>query len=325
MALLARLTRNLALAIPIAMLLGLGFGLVAPTAWLHHLIVPLTLLMVYPMMVGLQPRQLLQIHDLRAQWMAQAINFGVIPFVAFGIGRLWFADQPWLALGLLLTALLPTSGMTIAWTGFAGGNVPAAIRMTVIGLIAGSIATPFYLQWLMGAAIPVDLAAVFLQIALVVLLPMVLGQITREILVRRCGPEGFRRDWAPRFPPLSTLGVLGIVFVALALKGSDLVARPAMLVDVLVPLLALYVFNYAIGILIGRWALPRGDAIALVYGTVMRNLSIALALAMNAFGRNGMDAALLIAVAYVVQVQSAAWSVRFGHLFGTAPPGPAGR
>ena len=33
---------------------------------------------------------------------AQAINFAVIPFVAFGLGKIFFADQPWYALGLLL-------------------------------------------------------------------------------------------------------------------------------------------------------------------------------------------------------------------------------
>jgi predicted Na+-dependent transporter len=56
--------------------------------------------------------------------------------------------------------------------------------------------------------------------------------------------------------------------------------------------------------------LPRGDAIALVYGTVMRNLSIVLAVAINAFGAAGSDAALVIAIAYIIQVQSAAWYVK---------------
>ncbi len=51
----------------------------------------------------------------------------------------------------------------------------------------------------------------------------------------------------------------------------------------------------------------RGNGIALVYGTVMRNLSIALAIAINAFGEAGANAALVIAMAYVIQVQSAAW------------------
>ena len=69
-----------------------------------------------------------------------------------------------------------------------------------------------------------------------------------------------------------------------------------------------------------RSLLPRGDAIALVYGTVMRNLSIALALAMNVFGGQSAGAALVIALAYILQVQSAAWYVKLGdRFFGPKP------
>lgn len=320
MKLLSRITGNLTVAIPVAMLLGLGYGLIAPTAWLRTLIVPLTLLMVYPMMVNLKLRTLLVGGDGKAQLLAQAINFAVIPFVAFALGRLWFPEQPYFALGLLLASLLPTSGMTIAWTGFAKGNLPAAIKMTVVGLILGSLLTPLYVQWLMGATVAVDLFEIFLQIVLVVFLPMLAGQLTQAHLLRRHGQQAFQLHWAPRFPPLSTLGVLGIVFVALALKGTTLLAHPEMLLDILLPLFVLYLFNYAFSTFVARRLLPRGDAIALVYGTVMRNLSIALALAMNAFGAAGEDAALLIAVAYVIQVQSAAWYVKFGdRFFGPKP------
>ena len=42
----------------------------------------------------------------------------------------------------------------------------------------------------------------------------------------------------------------------------------------------------------------------------MRNLSIALAIALGVFGTEGAEAALLIALAYVVQVQAAAWYVK---------------
>ena len=187
LALLTRINKNLVFAIPVAMVLGFGFGLVAPVAWLKSLIVPLTFLMVYPMMVNLKLQKVLEGGDLKAQALAQAINFAVIPFVAFALGRLWFPEQPYFALGLLLASLLPTSGMTIAWTGFAKGNLPAAIKMTVVGLILGSLLTPFYVQWLMGATVAVDLFAVFLQIVLVVFLPMLAGQLTQAYLLRRHG------------------------------------------------------------------------------------------------------------------------------------------
>ena len=66
---------------------------------------------------------------------------------------------------------------------------------------------------------------------------------------------------------------------------------------------------------------PRGDAIAMVFGVVMRDLSIALAIAMTAFGKQGLTIALLIALAYVIQIQSAVWYVRFVEkIFGPECP-----
>ncbi|MBG0791609.1 MAG: arsenic resistance protein [Desulfovibrionaceae bacterium] len=309
--LLRTITKNLIVAIPVMMTAGFLYGLYGPTAWLKSMIVPFTFLMVYPMMVTLKVKSVFEGGDGRAQILTQLINFGVIPFLAAGAGLLFFADRPYMALGLLLAGLVPTSGMTISWTGFAKGNMSAAIKMTVIGLVLGSLATPVYVQSLMGAAIEMSLAAVFRQIVFIVFLPMALGYATQRLLVRRYGMAAFKKDIGPKFPPLSTLGVLGIVFVALALKARTIAAAPGMLVDILIPLLLLYGINFALSTVAGKWLLPRGDAIALVYGSVMRNLSIALAIAINAFGERGSDAALVIAMAYIVQVQSAAWYVRF--------------
>lgn len=314
---LSVISKNFIFAIPVMLLLGFAYGLLAPTAWLKSLIIPLTFLMVYPMMVSLKLAKVLEGGDGKAQILSQLINFGIIPFVAYGIGRFFFPGQPYYAVGLLFAALLPTSGMTISWTGFAGGNLGAAVKMTVLGLILGSLATPFYVQWLIGAEVPVDLLAVFRQIVVIVFLPMIAGHLTQGYLIKKHGQKAFQSEWAPRFPPFSTLGVLGIVFVAIALKAEELAARPEELLNLILPLLLLYLVNYALSTLIARLMLPRGDAIALVYGTVMRNLSIALALAMNAFGAGSSDAALVITLAYIIQVQSAAWYVRLtDRIFG---------
>jgi len=56
------------------------------------------------------------------------------------------------------------------------------------------------------------------------------------------------------------------------------------------------------------------------YGTVMRNLSIARAIAINAFGTQGANAALVIAISYIIQVQSAAWYVKFTDTIFGPPP-----
>lgn len=318
---LAFLQQRLTIAIPVMLALGFIFGVQVDASPLQFLVLPFTFLMVYPMMVNLRLQELTHLSDLPLQGVTQGINFLVIPFLAFGLGLWFFPDQPWLALGLLLAGLVPTSGMTISWTGMAGGNVPAAIRMTVVGLLLGALATPFYVDVLMGATLEVDLLRILLQIGVIVLLPLVLGQLTRIVLIRRVGTDAYRAHWAPRFPLLSTLGVLGIVFIAMALNAEALLAEPEMLLWILVPLILLYLVTFALSTVVGRLLFARGDAIALVYGTVMRNLSIALAVAMNAFGSEGATAALVIALGFVIQVQAGAWYVRLGNaVFG--PPEP---
>ena len=317
--LLAKLNKNLLLAIPTMMLAGFAFGIIVDAGFMKALIIPFTFLMVYPMMVTLKLKKVLEGGDGKAQLLTQLINFAVIPFIAYGLGRLFFFHQPYMALGLLLAALVPTSGMTISWTGFAKGNLEAAVKMTVVGLILGSLATPFYVQWLLGAHVTVDTLAVMKQIAVIVFLPMLAGYTTQQLLVKRYTPKVFQERWAPRFPGLSTIGVLGIVFIATALKARAIVAAPEALVQIAVPLMLLYGINYLLSTVAGKLFLRRGDAIALVYGTVMRNLSIALAVAMNAFGTPGSDAALVICLAYIIQVQSAAWYVKItDRVFGTA-------
>jgi len=223
--------------------------------------------------------------------------------------------------GMILAGLFPTSGMTISWTGFAGGNVTAAVKMTVIGLIAASLLAPVYLLVLAGKVVEVDFLEVLRTVVFVVGIPLIAGTLTRSGLVRRFGQQRYKARIAPLFPGLSTVGVLVIVFVAIALKAKMIAADPALVLRILVPLLVFYALNYVIATVAGRRLLDRGDAIAVVYGTVMRNLSIALGIAMAAFGA---EAALLLATAYIVQVQSAAWYVKATtRVFGPADTVPA--
>ena len=99
------------------------------------------------------------------------------------------------------------------------------------------------------------------------------------------------------YPIMATLNVKSIF------KGEDYKLQTAtqLINFVLIPIIAYF---------IGRLFFQRGDAIAMVYGVVMRDLSIALAIAMKAFGKQGFTIALLIALAYVIQIQSAAWYVK---------------
>lgn len=302
--------KNLVLTIPLFMGLGLVFGYLFSAAFLKSFIVPLTFVMVYPMMVTLNVKELVSKGGNKVQAAALIINFAITPFAGYFIGRLFFPNAPLLVVGLLLASLLPTSGMTISWTGFAGGNMSAAVRMTVIGLIAGSLATPFYLKLLMGTVVTISFLEILLQILFIVFLPLLAGYVTQVLLKKKYGQERYEKEFKVKFPLVSTLGVLGIVFVSMALKSRSILEDPLQLIYYLIPLAVLYAANYLISTLAAKLFFNRGDGIALVYGTVMRNLSIALAVALSVFGEQGSDIALIIALAFIIQAQSAAWYVK---------------
>ncbi len=103
------------------------------------------------------------------------------------------------ALGLFLIALMPTSGMTISWTGFAKGNMQVAIKMTIIGLV---------------------------------------------------------------FPSIATLAVMGIVFVAMALKAKSIISNPQTVLGMIVPLILFYVINFVLTSVVGRSLAPLGRSLA---------------------------------------------------------------
>jgi arsenite transporter len=305
------LQKNLGLAVPFFMIIGFFLGLVIDDpSPLSHLIMPLTFFMVYPMMVTMQFRKILEGGDFKVQATAQFINFGIIPFLAFLLGKVFFAEAPYLALGFLLVSLLPTSGMTISWTGMAKGNMEAAVKMTVIGLLLGSFLAPFYIRGLMGTAVSVPLVKIISQILIIVALPMLLGGLTQAFLVKKYGNETFQKDVKKRFPPVSTLGVLLMVFTAMVLKAKSIVADPMTFLGLILPLVLLYALNIIISTIVARLFFNREDGLALVFGTVLRNLSVALAIGMTSFGREGSEIALVIALGYIIQIQVSALYVK---------------
>jgi ACR3 family arsenite transporter len=326
---LSTLQKNLVWSIPISMALGLSFGYLFNATFLKMFIIPVTFIMVYPMMVTLNIKSIFKGGDYKIQMTTQLINFILIPLICFYIGKLFLAGTDekyglW-AVGLFLIGVLPTSGMTISWTGFAKGNKEAAIKMVIFGLIIGAIAAPIYTKVFMGASIEVNMLHMFKQIALFVFVPLLAGIATQVLGIKKYGQKTWNQKIKPRFSPFSALGVTIIAFVAMSLKAKNIIANPGDIVTIFLPLVVFYLISYLFLSVVGKLFFKRGDAIAMVFGVVMRDLSIALAIAMTAFGQKGLTIALLISLAYVIQIQTAAWYVRFSDkIFGKAlEPQPA--
>ncbi len=295
--------KNLVTVIPFILILGFVVGFFIDTSSLGKYILALTILMIYPTMVGFQLKEVLSFSHSKVLVLTIVINFLLIPLFAWVLGTGLLASYPELFAGLAISALLPTSGMTITWTMLNKGNVPAAIKITVFGLLIGSFLTPWYLLLMVGKYVSIDILKTFQTISLIVLLPLVLGLITQYIMNKQYNKEQITKI-KTYFPSLSVWSMMFLIFISISMRADKIISEPSLLLLGIGVLLIFYIVNFLFSTLVGRIFLKREDAFALVYGTVMRNLSLGLGLAITTFGP---QAALLVTLAFIIQVQGAAW------------------
>ena len=307
--------KNLIWLIPSSMLLGIFFGSFLNPSTLKASILPLTFLMIFPQMVNLDYKKLFEKWDFKLQSFIQSINFIVVPLFAFVLGKVFFSNSPFDLLGLLLIGVIPTGNMTLAWIGFNKGNLAAGIKTTIVGLLLGSLLAPFYLHLFVGEVVHIPLLKISKSIVSIIFIPLFAGFFVRHFLIQKYRIEKFREDIKPRVSLLSSLGVLGMVFVAMSLKSESILANPQILLHYILPLGIFYFLTFLSSTLIAKTFFKRRDSITLVYSTSTRNLAISLAVAMSAFGENGAKVALIVSVAYIFQTKIAALYSHFVEKF----------
>ena len=300
---LAAVKDNLIYVVVASLVAGLAFGQVAGAGTkglMKAAVLPVLFLMIYPMMINIDLKEVINLRGhAKPVGLSLAVNFAVAPLVAVGLARTFFAGNPAYAVGLYFIALIPTSGMTAAWTGLADGDLETALVAMAVNLLAAVAILPAYLSMLVPASIAFDPTALYRQLAQVVVLPMVAGNLTRRVLLRRYGSDGFNR-LKPTFGGLSSVGVMFIVFIAMTMRSRSILADPVASATTVVPLVVFYAVVLAAGTGLGRALLDTERGIALVYATSMRNLSIAVAIVVAA-GSVPAEAVLPIALAYILQ------------------------
>lgn len=304
--------KYLLLSIPLTLMLGFVIGTIADTSVLQPTILVATIIMIYATMIGFNFKELTTIKGSKVLFYSVLINFLIVPAVAYLLGITILQDHPIMFAGLALSALLPTSGMTISWTAIQNGNVPAAVKLTVFGLVLGSLLAPWYLLVMVGQYVDVNVLETFRTILMVVFVPMILGHLTFKQLLKTYTLPEFKKKIKPGLAPLSIWAMLYIVFVSTSMRAEMIVNNLQLLLIAAGVLIVFYLINFVISTLFAVRFLDRGDGIALVNGTVLRNLSIAIGIAATSFGA---EAALIVTIAFIVQQQGIAYYGKLASKF----------
>ncbi|PAS97703.1 MAG: bile acid:sodium symporter [Candidatus Dactylopiibacterium carminicum] len=148
--------------------------------------------------------------------LVQVFTFGVFPLLWWvlnlGVGR-WLPQD--LMFGFFYLCALPsTISSSVAMTSLARGNVPGAIFNATLSTLLGIFLTPLLVSLLMGQSGQLDLGEAMFNIARLLLLPFVVGQVLRPLW----------GAWFARYKKYTNVIDRGVILLLVFSAFSDSVA-----------------------------------------------------------------------------------------------------
>lgn len=152
----------------------------------------------------------------RAVVAGATLQYSIMPLAGFSFARLLGLEME-VAAGLILIGSCPGGVSSNVITYIAKGNVPLSVTMTAVSTLLSPFITPFAMQWLAGAYVPVEVGPMMLSILQMIIAPLAIGFAIRRFLPRVA--ERLVRV----LPPLAMLSIALIVAITVALSRDDLV------------------------------------------------------------------------------------------------------
>ena len=180
--------------------------------------------------------------------------------------------------------VVPCSSMSIGYTGLAEGNLELATVAVATSFVTAVAAIPFWLGILGGSFnVPVPMGLLMNAILTVLILPLVLGYLTRLALTRWLGETRFKR-LAPLFPSITLVNLYLIIFLIFFMKAAVLVQKWQLMLWLILPNLLFVTLTLAlITWLDKRLGLNYADHMGIIFASTGKNNGTAIALATAAF------------------------------------------
>jgi ACR3 family arsenite efflux pump ArsB len=239
-------------------------------------------------------------------------NFVLLPLLCYLLAITLMRDQPLYATGFILMGTVPCAGMNVVWTGLLGGDVALALVLGGLTMLLGIATIPGLTYLLAGTYVAVNVSEMLLTLTKVLIIPILLGAITRALLERKA-KRGM--ELLLIFPPIAAISAMLLMFIMIALNIKMIPASGSVLVSLIIPPLLLFPIAFG-GVYLWCDRLlrcHRQETDAIVYSSGMKHLPLAMGIAFVSFGQ---EAALPIAVAAVFQTFNASLFYRLFQRLG---------
>ncbi len=291
---------------------GLEFG---EGSQINVAIAVLIWLMVYPMMLKIDFTSILGVRKkpkgllvtLFVNWLVKPFSMAFLAWLFFkhvfaGLIAPGLADQ-YIA-GAIILAAAPCTAMVFVWSYLTDGD-PAytLVQVSVNDLIMLVLFAPIVTLLVSGASnLTVPVKVLITSVISFIVIPLVLGSLSRTILLRAKGVEWFETRFLAFFHPVTVIALLATLVLIFAFQADNLLTHWFHVVLIAIPLLIQVYFNS--GLTYGLMKLlrvPHNVAApgALIGASNFFELAVATAIAL--YGP-GSGAALATVVGVLVEV-----------------------
>ena len=315
--------RYLTLWVALCMAAGVILGRLVPapfhvlgTAEIAKVNLPIALLiwlMIIPMLMKIDFAALGRVKEhWRGIGVTLFVNCAVKPFSMAALGWLFIGIlfKPFLPAaqidsyiaGLILLAAAPCTAMVFVWSNLSDGEPHFTLSQVALNDTIMVFAFAPIVGLLLGlSAITVPWQTLILSVTLYIVVPVVLAQLVRARIIARGGEEALY-GFLDKFSPVSLMALLATLLLLFGLQGEEIVAHPAVIAMLAVPILIQVYFNAGLAYLLNRLM---GEAHCVAAPSALIGASnffeLAVAAAISLFGFQS-GAALATVVGVLIEV-----------------------
>ncbi|WP_367107527.1 ACR3 family arsenite efflux transporter [uncultured Psychrobacter sp.] len=315
--------RYLSVWVGLSIILGVVMGLWQPDlfqlvanleiAHVNLVIAVFIWVMIYPMMVQIDFSAIKDVgKNPKGLFLTIVINWFIKPFTMAGLGWLFFniffanlvdpaSAQEYIA-GMILLGVAPCTAMVFVWSQLTKGDPNYTLIQVSVNDVIMIFAFAPITAFLLGVSdIQVPWETLIISVVLYVLLPLIAGVLTRNMLNKRRDKAALD-NLLSVLKPWSMVGLLATVVLLFGFQAETIVSKPQIIGLIAIPLIIQTYGIFVITYIAAMWLkLPHNIAgPACLIGT-SNFFELAVAVAISLFGLHS-GAALATVVGVLVEV-----------------------
>jgi len=251
-------------------------------------------LMMYPALLNLRLDELRKLaRNPKPILLTLFSNWIVAPIVTVVLANVFLRGHDQLTVSLILLGSSPCTAMVLVWGVLAEGNQEQNFITTSLNTVTIMVLYAPVVSLLTGVQnIAIDRWMLLISVIVFIGVPIVLGYVSKRVLVERKGEEWFTGVYKPAVGRVAMLALLTTLVVLFSLNGDVLIRHPEEMVLVSIPLIVGFIVVVGFNLVVTRLAgLGYREAIISVIIGSSSHFEIAIATAISLYGI-GSQAAL---------------------------------